>query len=292
MSSPKSVVRHSVQAWLFLLPALLLLAAFTFWPVLWGSYLAFTEYKVITPPQWVGLRNFENLFDDPVFITSLKNSFLYLLIVPVIQLGAIVMAVFVNNSLPAIKVFRAAFYAPVVTSVSVVGIMWGWMYNEQGLINGAMQWLRVIDEPIGWLTDDRIALFSVMFVTMWRGLGWYMVLYLAALQSIPKEVEEAATLDGANRWQRFWRVTIPMIVPTILLCSVMSTLSAMKVLEEVLILTKGGPISSTFTGLYYAYDQGIRAFNFPRALAASLVVSVFCIVIAWVNFKFLRPRDR
>jgi putative chitobiose transport system permease protein len=292
MSPPKSVVRHSVQAWLFLLPALLLLAAFTFWPVLWGSYLAFTEYKVITPPQWVGLRNFENLFDDPVFITSLKNSFLYLLIVPVIQLGAIVMAVFVNNSLPAIKVFRAAFYAPVVTSVSVVGIMWGWMYNEQGLINGAMQWLRVIDEPIGWLTDDRIALFSVMFVTMWRGLGWYMVLYLAALQSIPKEVEEAATLDGANRWQRFWRVTIPMIVPTILLCSVMSTLSAMKVLEEVLILTKGGPISSTFTGLYYAYDQGIRAFNFPRALAASIVVSVFCIAIAWVNFKFLRPRDR
>lgn len=292
MSPPKSVVRHSVQAWLFLLPALLLLAAFTFWPVLWGSYLAFTEYKVITPPQWVGLRNFENLFDDPVFITSLKNSFLYLLIVPVIQLGAIVMAVFVNNSLPAIKVFRAAFYAPVVTSVSVVGIMWGWMYNEQGLINGAMQWLRVIDEPIGWLTDDRIALFSVMFVTMWRGLGWYMVLYLAALQSIPKEVEEAATLDGANRWQRFWRVTIPMIVPTILLCSVMSTLSAMKVLEEVLILTKGGPISSTFTGLYYAYDQGVRAFNFPRALAASLVVSVFCIAIAWVNFKFLRPRDR
>lgn len=292
MSPPKSVVRHSVQAWLFLLPALLLLAAFTFWPVLWGSYLAFTEYKVITPPQWVGLRNFENLFDDPVFITSLKNSFLYLLIVPVIQLGAIVMAVFANNSLPAIKVFRAAFYAPVVTSVSVVGIMWGWMYNEQGLINGAMQWLRVIDEPIGWLTDDRIALFSVMFVTMWRGLGWYMVLYLAALQSIPKEVEEAATLDGANRWQRFWRVTIPMIVPTILLCSVMSTLSAMKVLEEVLILTKGGPISSTFTGLYYAYDQGVRAFNFPRALAASLVVSVFCIAIAWVNFKFLRPRDR
>lgn len=292
MSPPKSVARHSVQAWLFLLPALLLLAAFTFWPVLWGSYLAFTEYKVITPPQWVGLRNFENLFDDPVFITSLKNSFLYLLIVPVIQLGAIVMAVFVNNSLPAIKVFRAAFYAPVVTSVSVVGIMWGWMYNEQGLINGAMQWLRVIDEPIGWLTDDRIALFSVMFVTMWRGLGWYMVLYLAALQSIPKEVEEAATLDGANRWQRFWRVTIPMIVPTILLCSVMSTLSAMKVLEEVLILTKGGPISSTFTGLYYAYDQGVRAFNFPRALAASIVVSVFCIAIAWVNFKFLRPRDR
>jgi putative chitobiose transport system permease protein len=288
----KTLARPSVQAWIFLAPALLLLAAFTFWPVLWGTYLAFTEYKVITPPRWVGLKNFEVLMEDPVFLISLKNSLLYLLIVPGIQLGAIVLAVAVNNALPGIKLFRAAFYMPVVTSVSVVGIIWGWMYNEQGLINGVMHWLRVIDEPIGWLTDDRIAIFSLMFVTMWRGLGWYMVLYLAALQSIPKEIVEAAVLDGANGWQRFWRITIPMIAPTILLCTVMSTLAAMKVLEEVLILTKGGPISSTFTGLYYAYDQGIRAFNFPRALAASLIVSVFCIAIAALNFKFIRPQHR
>jgi len=280
------------QAWMFLAPALLLLAVFTFWPMLWGSYLAFTEYKIITPPTWVGLANFEELFEDPVFLISIKNSLLYLLIVPVIQLGAIVLAVLVNNSLAGIRLFRAAFYMPVVTSVSVVGIMWGWMYNEQGFINGVLQWLRVINEPIGWLSDDRIALFAVMLVTLWRGLGWYMVLYLAALQAIPKEIEEAAVLDGANVWQRFWGVTIPMIAPTILLCSVLSTLAAMKVLEEVLIITKGGPVSSTYTGLYYAYDQGIRAFNFPRALAASMVVSLFCFVIAWLNFRFIRAQHR
>jgi len=280
------------QAWMFLAPALLLLAVFTFWPMLWGSYLAFTEYKIITPPTWVGLANFEELFEDPVFLISIKNSLLYLLIVPVIQLGAIVLAVLVNNSLAGIRLFRAAFYMPVVTSVSVVGIMWGWMYNEQGFINGVLQWLRVINEPIGWLSDDRIALFAVMLVTLWRGLGWYMVLYLAGLQAIPKEIEEAAVLDGANAWQRFWGVTIPMIAPTILLCSVLSTLAAMKVLEEVLIITKGGPVSSTYTGLYYAYDQGIRAFNFPRALAASMVVSLFCFVIAWLNFRFIRAQHR
>jgi len=279
-------------AWLFLAPALLLLALFTFWPVLWGGYLAFTEYKIITPPTWVGLQNFEDLFEDPVFFVSLKNSLLYLLIVPAIQLGAIVLAVLVNNSLPGIRLFRAAFYIPVVTSVSVVGIMWGWMYNEQGLVNAVLQALRVINEPIGWLSDDRIALFSLMLVTLWRGLGWYMVLYLAALQAIPNDIVEAAVLDGANRRQRFWRITIPMIMPTILLCTVLSTLSAMKVLEEVLIMTKGGPVSSTYTGLYYAYDQGIRAFNFPRALAASMVVSLFCIAHAWLNFRFIRPRHR
>jgi len=283
---------HTVVAWLFLAPALLLLALFSFWPVIWGGVLAFTEYKIITPPTWVGLRNFEDLVEDPVFWISLKNSLLYLLIVPLIQLGAILLAVLVNNRLPGVRIFRTAFYLPVVTSVSVVGLMWGWMYNEQGLINGVLQWARVINEPIGWLSDDRLALYSVMFVTMWRGLGWYMVMYLAALQSIPAEVEEAAVLDGATPWQRFWRITLPMIAPTIALCSVMSTLSAMKVLEEVLILTQGGPVSSTFTGLYYAYDQGIRAFNFPRALAASLVVSVFCIAIAWLNFRLAKARHR
>jgi putative chitobiose transport system permease protein len=285
-------LRQALLPWLFLAPALLLLGLFTFWPVLWGSYLAFTEYNFLTPPKWVGLANFEDLLDDPVFFISLKNSLLYLLVVPAIQLGAIVLAVLVNNSLPGIKAFRAAFYIPVVTSVSVVGIMWGWMYNEQGLINAVLQWLHVINDPIGWLSDDRLALFSLMLVTLWRGLGWYMVLYLAALQAIPKDLEEAARLDGATRWQRFWKITIPMIMPTILLCTVLSTLSAMKVLEEVLIMTKGGPVSSTYTGLYYAYDQGIRAFNFPRALAASLVVSAFCLAIGWVNFRFIRPRHR
>lgn len=288
----RAETREALRAWLFLAPALLLLGMFTFWPVLWGSFLAFTEYNFLTPPKWVGLANFEDLFADPVFFISMKNSLLYLLIVPAIQLGAIALAVLVNNGLPGIRAFRAAFYLPVVTSVSVVGIMWGWMYNEQGLINAVLQWLHVISEPIGWLSDDRIALFSVMLVTLWRGLGWYMVLYLAALQSIPADVDEAAVLDGANRWQRFWCITIPMIMPTILLCTVLSTLSAVKVLEEVLIMTKGGPVSSTYTGLYYAYDQGIRAFNFPRALAASLVVSVFCIALAWLNFKFIRPRHR
>jgi putative chitobiose transport system permease protein len=290
-ASPQRL-RTTLRPWLFLTPALVLLAVFTLWPVLAGTALAFTEYNFLAPPKWVGLANFEDLVADPVFWISMKNSLLYLLIVPAIQIGAIVLAVLVDNSLPCIRIFRAAFYMPVVTSVSVVGIMWGWMYNEQGLVNAVLEALHAVNEPIGWLSDDRIALFSLMIVTLWRGLGWYMVLYLAALQSIPRDLEEAATLDGATRVQRFWRITVPMIMPTILLCTVLSTLSAMKVLEEVLIMTKGGPVSSTYTGLYYAYDQGIRAFNFPRALAASLVVSVFCIALAWVNFRVLRPRHR
>ncbi|XLM20926.1 sugar ABC transporter permease, partial [Chromobacterium piscinae] len=273
-------------------PALLLLAIFSFWPVGFGSFLAFTRYNLIDAPQWVGWDNFRDLFGDELFLSALKNSALYLLVVPVIQVLAILLAVLVNNNLPGIKLFRAAYYLPVVTSVSVIGIIWNFMYTEDGVLNAVLRWLHLINDPVGWLSDDHIALFAVMFITVWRGIGWYMVLYLAGLQSIPADVHEAAQLDGAGRWQRFWRITVPLLAPTILLCSVMSVLAAVKAFEEVQILTKGGPMQSTYTALYYAYEFGIKSLNFGRALAASLVMSAFCIVLAWLNFRYLQPRDR
>ena len=208
-----------------------------------------------------------------------------------IQIVAMLLAVLVNNQLPAIKWFRAAYYLPVVTSVSVIGIIWNFMYTEDGVLNAALHWLRVINEPVGWLNDDRIALFAVMFITVWRGLGWYMVLYLAGLQAVPADIYEAAQLDGANAWQRFWRITVLLLAPTILLCSVMSVLAAVKAFEEVQIMTKGGPMQSTYTALFYAYEFGIKSLNFGRALAASLVMSVFCVALAWLNFRYLQPRE-
>ncbi|MDH0341454.1 carbohydrate ABC transporter permease [Chromobacterium haemolyticum] len=283
--------KTTLQAYLFLAPALLLMLAFSFWPVGFGSFIAFTQYNLIDSPRWVGLDNFRELFADDLFLASLKNSAIYLLVVPVIQIVAMLLAVLVNNQLPAIKWFRAAYYLPVVTSVSVIGIIWNFMYTEDGVINAALHWLRVVNEPVGWLNDDRIALFAVMFITVWRGLGWYMVLYLAGLQAVPADIYEAAQLDGANAWQRFWRITVPLLAPTILLCSMMSVLAAVKAFEEVQIMTKGGPMQSTYTALFYAYEFGIKSLNFGRALAASLVMSVFCVALAWLNFRYLQPRE-
>ncbi|MGR2660507.1 carbohydrate ABC transporter permease [Chromobacterium haemolyticum] len=283
--------KTTLQAYLFLAPALLLMLAFSFWPVGFGSFIAFTQYNLIDSPRWVGLDNFRELFADDLFLASLKNSAIYLLVVPVIQIVAMLLAVLVNNQLPAIKWFRAAYYLPVVTSVSVIGIIWNFMYTEDGVLNAALHWLRVVNEPVGWLNDDRIALFAVMFITVWRGLGWYMVLYLAGLQAVPADIYEAAQLDGANAWQRFWRITVPLLAPTILLCSMMSVLAAVKAFEEVQIMTKGGPMQSTYTALFYAYEFGIKSLNFGRALAASLVMSVFCVALAWLNFRYLQPRE-
>ncbi|AQR68178.1 lactose ABC transporter permease [Janthinobacterium sp. LM6] len=284
--------RHTVQAWLFLTPALLLLAAFSFWPVGYGSVLAFTDYSLIRETRFVGLDNFRYIFNNEMFVSGLKNSLMFLLMVPFVQVGAITLAVLVNNRLPGIRLFRAAFYVPVVTTVSVVGIMWGFMFHEQGALNYVMMTLKLVNAPVGWLSNDSLALFAVMFVTLWRGLGWYMVMYLAALQSIPSDMQEAAMLDGANRWQRFWKITVPMLRPTIMLCSILSVLAALKAYQEVDVLTQGGPMNSTFTALYYAYDQGLKHLKLPRALAASFVVSLFCIGIALLCLRYLKPKHR
>lgn len=288
----KSSFRQTWQAWLFLAPALVLFAVFSFWPVGYGSYLAFTDYSLIKPAHWVGLDNFRYIFDNAMFVAGIRNSILFLLIVPLIQIGAISLAVLVNNNLPGIRLFRAAFYVPVVTAISVVGIMWGFMFHEQGTLNYVLLQLHAVNQPVGWLSDDSIALFSVMFVTIWRGLGWYMVMYLAALQSVPAEMQEAAILDGANRWQRFWKITVPMLRPTIMVCTIMSVLAALKAYQEVLVLTQGGPLNATFTALYYAYDQGLKHLKLPRGLAASFVVSICCIAIMLPCVRFLKPKHR
>jgi len=284
--------RQTITAYLFLLPALVLLALFALWPVGFGSFLAFTDFSLVKPMHWVGLDNFRTIFDNEMFLTGLKNSLLFLLIVPFIQITAIALAVLVNNQLHGIRFFRAAFYVPVVTTVSVVGIMWGFLFHEQGTLNYLLLKIHAVNAPVGWLSDDAIAIFAIMFVTAWRGLGYYMVMYLAGLQSIPSEMQEAARLDGANRWQVFWKITVPMLYPTMMVCTIMSVLSALKAYQEVDVLTQGGPMNSTFTALYYAYDQGLKHLKLPRGLAASMVVSLFCIAIALLCLRFLKPKHR
>jgi putative chitobiose transport system permease protein len=279
-------------AYLFLAPALGLLALFSFWPVLFGSYLAFTDFSLMKPAHWVGLDNFRALFANEMFVTGLKNSVLFLGIVPCIQVGALALAVLVNAQLPGMRLFRAAYYVPVVTTVAVVGIMWSFMFHEQGSLNYLLLRLHAITQPVGWLSDDAVALMTIMFVSLWRGLGWYMVMYLAALQAIAPEIQEAALLDGAGAWQRFWKITVPMLMPTIMVCSIMSVLAALKAYQEVDVLTQGGPMNSTFTALYYAYDQGLKHLKLPRGLAASMIVSLLCIAISLLFLRYLKPRHR
>ncbi|MDI3473299.1 MAG: putative chitobiose transport system permease protein [Thermotogaceae bacterium] len=276
-------------AFSFLIIPLILLGIFTYYPIVRGIVLSFADYNMLRrTTKWVGFENYKYLFNYKYFYIALGNSFKYLIVVPFIQFFSILLAVLVNQKIPGIKFFRTLFYIPVITGAVIVSIAWRWIYDVDGLLNFMLLNLGIIKEPILWLSDKRIALFSAMFVTFWRGLGYYMVIYLAGLQNIPSELYEAAMIDGANKKQIFWKITIPLLRPTMLLCFLLSTLSALKVFEEVYLLTQGG--AQTTTLLYEMYDLAFNRYQFGRSAALSVIFSGILIVFALLNFKFFGYR--
>ena len=280
--------RSTLIAYLFLLPALGLLAVFTFYPVIYGTVLSLFSYDIINPPRYVGLEQFQKLLRDRYFWIALTNSAKYVLVVPVIQLCSILLAVLVNRKLRGIQAFRAAYYVPVITSWPVVGIMWTWMYDQAGVVNWVLRALGVLDRPLAWLSHPTVTLYAVMFVTLWKGLGWYMVIYLAGLQSIPTEYEEAAGIDGASRAGIFWHVTVPLLRPYVLLASVISTMAAVKDFEEIYVMTRGGPFFSTYTMFMYIFDEAFQELNMGYAAALAVVLAAVILVFSVLNFRVFR----
>jgi putative chitobiose transport system permease protein len=289
--------RTTLIAYAFLLPALCVKLLYTFWPILFGVFLAFTDSNVLET-NWVGLKNFRELFGlgefvgrettRGYFVEGMWNSLKYLLCVPVIQFLSIGLAMLVNRQLPAIGLFRTAFYIPVVTSLSVVGLMWQWMYNQYGPISYVLTRLGLMDpkNPTNLLSNPKIAIYAVMAVTVWKGLGYYMVLYLAGLQAIDKSLEEAAVMDGAGRWRVFWHITLPGLRPTLLLCCLLSTISAIKAFEEIYVMTRGS--SGTYTVMYFVFSKAFDDFRFGFAAAAGLVVAAVSLVFGLINFRLTR----
>ncbi|MDI3524260.1 MAG: putative chitobiose transport system permease protein [Kosmotoga sp.] len=274
-----------IIAYSFLFLPLLLMGIFTFYPLIKGVVLSFAEYNMLTGrTKWIGLENYREIFQDKYFFISLRNTFKYLIVVPPIQFFSIVLAVLVNQKLPGIKLFRTLFYIPVITGAVIVSLTWRWIYAEDGLLNYILMNLHVIKEPVLWLTDRGVALWAAMFVTFWRGLGYYMVIYLAGLQNIPNELYEAAALDGATGKKKFFYITLPLLRPSILLCSVLSTMAAFRVFEEIFLLTRGAADTSTLA--YEIYDRAFVRYNFGESAAIAIVLSMMIAVFTVINFKF------
>jgi putative chitobiose transport system permease protein len=280
--------RGAAVAYLFLAPALALLGVFTFYPVIFGTALSLYDYDVISPPRYVGLAHFRALAGDRFLWIALGNSVKFLLVVPVLQALSIGLAVATNTTLRGIRWFRAAYYLPVVTSMVVAGLMWRWLYEQDGVINYALTQAGLLQRPIAWLGHPDLALYAVMFVTLWKGLGYYMVIYLAGLQAVPPEFEEAATTDGATRWQVFRWVTLPLLRPSILLASTISAIAALKVFEEVYVMTGGGPMFRTYTMFFYIFDKGFQQLELGYAAALAVVLAVVVMVLSVVNFRVFR----
>ncbi|MEK4060429.1 MULTISPECIES: carbohydrate ABC transporter permease [Paenibacillus] len=279
---------ESFSAWAFMMPGLVFLAIFTFWPILYGIPLALTDYSVIAETRYVGFENFTRAFQDHNFTVSLWNSLVYVLIVPIIQVISILMAILVNSRLPGVKMFRAAYYIPVVTSMVAVALIWSWLLGNNGVVNYLLIQAGIIDGQVSWLSSSSTALYVLMFITMWKGLGYYMMLYLAGLQGIPSDLYEAARVDGAGPLRLVLHVTIPLLRPHILFCTLISIMGAVRVFDEVYILTKGGPGTSTLTSSVYIFQKGLEQFNFGYASALGLIVSVIIGALSILVFRFNR----
>jgi putative chitobiose transport system permease protein len=291
MAKSWSSVRPSLTPYLFLLPAMVVLGLTVFYPAIQAFLLSFTqyEYDITQPPLWIGMENFQRLLKDSVFWKTLRNTLVYLVgVVPILVVAPLGLAILVNRSLPGIRWFRAAYYTPVVISMVVAGIAWRWLYAETGFFNQLLAWLHLSKAGLPWLTSPQMALFSVMAVTVWKGVGYYMVIYLAGLQSIPADLYEAAAIDGSDGWRKHWDITVPLMRPYLFLVAVISAISATKVFEEIYIMTQGGPRSSSKTLVYYVYERAFQDLEISYACTIGLVMFLLILVLSTIRLALSR----
>ena len=292
--SEANLRKRTATAWGFLTPALVLIGLSVLIPAAMALVMSFSQagLDVSEPLRFVGLANIQRLLADPMFFRVTGTTFLYLLgVVPPIVVGALALAVLVNRQLPGIHWFRGALYTPVLVSIVVAAIAFRWIYAENGLING---WLTALlgssFDPIGFLTSPLLALPSVMLVTLWKGLGYYMVIFLAGLQGISPDLYEAAALDGSEGLRKHLDITLPLLRPYITLVAVISAIAATKVFEEVYLMTQGGPADSTRTLVYYVYDQAFAELEISYACTIGLALFLIVLLLSLVRYLFAGDR--
>lgn len=269
--------------YLFLLPAAVVLVIFFFIPFFQTFLLSFLDYSHnIYKPEFIGLENYINLFKNPIFYKVLWNTFIYLFVaVPILAIFPLFLAILINQKIKGVTLYKILIYLPVIVSIVVAAIAFKWLYADQGILNYLVTKLGM--ESIGWLTDPNYALYSVIIVTIWKGIGYYMIIYLAALMSVPKELYEACDIDGANFLTKHLTVTVPHIMPTIALVTTISAISAMKVFAEIYVMTKGGPLNSSKTIVYYIYERAFENLDLGFASAMAVVLLIIVMIFSLTN---------
>ncbi len=269
--------------YLFLFPALVVLLVFFFIPFFQTIYLSFFDYSSsLYHPEFCGIDNYIKLFKEPIFYKVMFNTFMYLVIaVPFLVVFPLFLAILINQKIRGITFYKIVLYLPVIVSIVVAAIAFKWLYANQGVLNYVLSLFNI--DSIGWLTDTKWALFSVALVTIWKGIGYYMMIYLASLMSVPQELYEACDIDGANFLQKHLTVTIPHIMPTIALVSMISIISAMKVFAEIYVMTKGGPLDSSKTIVYYIYERAFENLDLGYASALAVILLVIVMLVSFIN---------
>lgn len=286
---------QAVAAWVLALPFCALFLVFTAGPVLASLGMSFTDMRstdVRTPlgVEFVGLENYTALLADPTFRKVTLNTLVYLLLgVPLTMATALAVAVALNRVTRLRGFFRVGYYLPVVTSIVAVSVVWKFLLRDQGgLLNVMIGWFGV-DGP-GWLDSTALALPSLVVMSVWRNFGTLMVIFLAGLQTIPREIVEAAEADGANAWGRFRHITLPMLRPTLLFGAVITSIGYLQFFEEAFVMTKGGPLDSTKSATFFTYEQ-FGFGNYAYASAAAYLLFVAIVLLTLAQFRLLREKD-
>jgi len=270
---------------LFLLPNLLGFLVFIFWPLIASFGLSFTSWDLLTPIKWIGLENYKTLISDQVFWKVLWNT-IYFTVgnVPVGIILSLFLAIALNQKIKGITIFRAVYFLPVISSTVAVAIVWQWLYNpEFGLMNYLLS-LVGIDGP-NWLSSTTWAMPAVIITSIWRGLGFNMLLFLAGLQGIPETYYEAAKIDGANWWVLFKNITIPLLSPTTFFVVVISIINSFQVFDQIYIMTAGGPARSTSVLVHYLYQNAFQYFKMGYASAIGYVLFFLVFTVILIQLK-------
>lgn len=287
--------RFSLTPYLFLAPALIIITVFILYPTAAVVYYSFTDYNIVQPPEWVGLQNYQQLLRDPIFWKAFTNSFLYLIVTPTLIFLSILLAIVVNRPLPGINVFRALYYVPVISGTIAVGIAWRWLFDYNGgLINGILVGIGILPAPVQWLAEPAFTLPIAMLLTIWIGLGYYMMVFLAGLQNIPEDLYDAAVIDGCNPVQKHWYVTLPGLRPQIVFVAVISSLAAIEVFNETYVITGGlgGILNSGVTMVFYLWRQAFRLQHAGYASAVAMVLLLITLAFSIINIRLLERSEQ
>ncbi len=286
-------LRKNIGAYLFLLPAGIVLLIFFFIPFFQTIYLSFFDYsKDVYSPEFVALQNYWELVRSPLFLKTILNTFYFLILcVPFLVIFPLFLAILINQNIKFKNAYKILIYLPVVISIVVVAIAFKWLYAPSGLLNFFLEKLNIA--PIGWLYDPKFSMISVALVTIFKGVGYYMMIYLSALMSVPKELYEACELDGIVGFKKHMATTIPHIMPMIALVSTISSISALKVFVEIYVMTRGGPMDSTKTIVYYIYERAFENLDMGIASAGAVILLFIVMGFSMLNiFVFEKEKYR
>lgn len=280
----KQKQKTTLIAYIFILPQIIGMLSFILGPMVYSLVISFSRWNLVDPPQWVGFENFRVQFHDPLFWKVILNTVYYSSVsVPlgiVISLG---LALVLNNKIKGVTWYRSIYFAPVVTPMVAVALVWAWLYNADfGAINTVLNYVGIKGPK--WLADTTWAMPSIIIMSIWKSVGFNMVIFLAGLQDIPEQVYEAADLDGANRWYKFRDVTLPMLSPSIFFVMIISVMSSFQVFSQIYIMTGGGPANSTNVIVLHIYNLAFRYWKMGEGSVVGWVL--FAIILLFTLIQF------